>query len=178
MSLLSSLFGKKRRPCEKMIVELLDTGNMAHFMNGSARDRNGAKFESALVTALILLQFAEPNHKNQYKLIEKYTFDYLFELANKYGVKSRINMNLSEFMNLRFEQNGKELDTLIETTGNTLPTKMLYNFFDTPLKSQSGSMFIDPMSYMAFLKEFMGFYGIIKKSTPLIAEAADLEPYL
>ena len=174
MSFLSSLFGKKRTPCEKMVVQLIETGNKAHFMKEMAKNQGGAKFESALITSLFLLKHVNSKHKNEYKTVEKYTFGYLYELSDKYNVRSFLNMDLSDFMNLRFEQYTKELDFMLDRQGEFIPTKTLYNLYDTPLKSKSGD-FIDPFTVMTFTKQFLRFLNITIESTPLIAGAAKIE---
>lgn len=176
MSIISSIFGKKRSPCESMIVELIDTGHMAHFMERIARDKGGAKFESALISGLFFLKFAKLRSDYEYKKIEKYTFGYLFELSKKFRIQERLEMNLTDFMDLRFEQYTNELERMLESQGKSLPVKTLFNLYDTPLKPNSG-VFFDPFVHMAFLREFLRFMEITEKATPHIAEVAKLEDF-
>ena len=173
MGIFDSLFGKKRKPSEDMVVKLIETGRMCHFMNNSTPDQKGANFESALISAFFLLKFAKA-HGRGYELVEKYTFSYLMELSRKYNISSRLNMNLSDFMNLRFEQYTIELEGMIKHEGQMLPSNTLFNLYDTPLQPKSGDC-MDLFFHMNFVKEFMRFIDIAKKSSSLIIETARME---
>lgn len=168
MGLFSSLFGKSRSEIEKVIIKHLEAGNEWMLQGGSSSNRKGSHFEATLISALFLLKFANAGAPREYPTIEKITFNYLFEIGGK--IKYSIPMDLSDFINMRFEQNTKELENVIESKSKAIPVKASFNLYGTPLKPNSGE-FLNPMAFMAFTQGFMEYLKFTEEVLPVISGA-------
>jgi hypothetical protein len=56
------------------------------------------------------------------------------------GILNQLPSGFANFVNNRFELYGQQLNSIREDR-NFLPTKMAFNFFETPLKLESGDCF-------------------------------------
>jgi hypothetical protein len=75
-----------------------------------------------------------------YDQFEAELFNELLNFAQEKGILKQLPSGFTNFVNNRFELYGQQLKSIREDR-NFLPTKMAFNFFETPLKKESGDCF-------------------------------------
>ncbi len=140
MGLLSNIFSSKEIPS-------YNTGstyesflfNVAHsaipfFIFSNQPNRRNASFEVLLFSSQHLLQLLHSKAPRMYSEVENGYFKELFSYARNNGFDRIISINLSEFINQRFELYYQEMKNLHEIQG-FVPARTIYNFYDNPLQT-------------------------------------------
>lgn len=142
MGLLSNIFGNKEIPSynpvptrESFLLYVAYSAIPFFIVNNQPKRRNGS-FEVLLFTSQHVLQLLHSKTPISYSQLESNYFKELFSYARINGFDSIIKINLTEFVNKRFELYYNEMKNLYEIK-SYVPARTIYNFYDNPLQTNS-----------------------------------------
>jgi hypothetical protein len=138
MGLLDKLFGKPKETPGRLTFLCMVRAN--EIILDKRQNSDGVSFEVLLFSSLHVLRKFRQRRPHLYDQFEAELFNELVKFTQEKGILNQLPSGFANFVNNRFELYGQQLNSIREDR-NFLPTKMAFNFFETPLKLESGDCF-------------------------------------
>jgi hypothetical protein len=151
MGLFDKFLGKQKETQARLI--LLAGVMSSEIMLEKNQLSKGAVFEVLLFSSLHILQRFRSKKPQQYSTFEAEYFLELHRFAKEEGILNKIPCEFTDFVNNRFQLYGQQMNAMYDNSeGTSIPTKIAFNFYDTPLTLNSGDSFDLPAIMMLTMK--------------------------
>lgn len=150
--------------CEICIRPLFDKNCYSHSTDSFIGKH---AFEMMLLgTAYIFLKF----RSERLNLYDKFSYDYLQEIyrfTKKFGLRCFLPCEFIDFVNNRLQFYGGQIQLILEGDVTYIPTKIAYNFYDTPMTLEGGIM-LDLQKVMILSFNLRYFFKSLEECTDIM----------
>jgi hypothetical protein len=173
---------KKERLMHKLTSEIFSEGKQsfgklmiaASIMNSKIileeepfKVNKGKLFEVLIFSCWHILKECHYLKPDKYQFLEKDLIQELILFMQKQRILSSLPCDVTDFINSRFILYSEEftviVDELREEPVVPIPVRTAYNFFDTPLKLESGKC-LDPFRIIQMQQKLKHFFDVLNKS--------------